>query len=63
MAWIVFHVLWIVNALTYVFITSFVLMIDWVTGRHAWVEGHPVFPVWVRPVHHHRGLLPPGCCG
>jgi cellulose synthase/poly-beta-1,6-N-acetylglucosamine synthase-like glycosyltransferase len=39
MAWVVFHVLWIVNALTYVFITSFVLMIDWVTGRHAWVEG------------------------
>ena len=39
LAWIVFHVLWIVNALTYVFITSFVLMIDWVTGRHAWVEG------------------------
>ena len=39
MAWIVFHVLWIVNALTYVFITSFVLMIDWVTGRHAWIEG------------------------
>jgi cellulose synthase/poly-beta-1,6-N-acetylglucosamine synthase-like glycosyltransferase len=39
MAWVVFHVLWIINALTYVFITSFVLMIDWVTGRHAWVEG------------------------
>ena len=39
MAWIVFHVLWIINALTYVFITSFVLMIDWVTGRHAWIEG------------------------
>ncbi|MGI8449575.1 MAG: glycosyltransferase [Streptosporangiaceae bacterium] len=39
MAWIVFHVLWIINALTYVFITSFVMMIDWVTGRHAWVEG------------------------
>jgi cellulose synthase/poly-beta-1,6-N-acetylglucosamine synthase-like glycosyltransferase len=39
LAWIVFHVLWIINALTYVFITSFVLMIDWVTGRHAWVEG------------------------
>jgi len=38
-AWIVFHVLWIINALTYVFITSFVLMIDWVTGRHAWIEG------------------------
>jgi cellulose synthase/poly-beta-1,6-N-acetylglucosamine synthase-like glycosyltransferase len=43
MAWVVFHVLWIVNALTYVFITAFVLMIDWVTGRHAWVEGI-VFP-------------------
>jgi cellulose synthase/poly-beta-1,6-N-acetylglucosamine synthase-like glycosyltransferase len=39
MAWIVFHVLWIINALTYVFITAFVLMIDWVTGRHAWIEG------------------------
>jgi len=39
LAWVVFHVLWIVNALTYVFITSFVLMIDWVTGRHAWLEG------------------------
>jgi cellulose synthase/poly-beta-1,6-N-acetylglucosamine synthase-like glycosyltransferase len=39
LAWIVFHVLWIINALTYVFITSFVLMIDWVTGRHAWAEG------------------------
>jgi cellulose synthase/poly-beta-1,6-N-acetylglucosamine synthase-like glycosyltransferase len=38
-AWVVFHVLWVINALTYVFITSFVLMIDWVTGRHAWVEG------------------------
>jgi cellulose synthase/poly-beta-1,6-N-acetylglucosamine synthase-like glycosyltransferase len=38
-AWVVFHILWIINALTYVFITSFVLMIDWVTGRHAWVEG------------------------
>ena len=37
-AWVVFHVLWIINALTYVFITSFVLMIDWVTGRHAWLE-------------------------
>ena len=39
MAWIVFHVLWIINALTYVFITGYVLMIDWVTGRHTWPEG------------------------
>ena len=28
MAWIVFHVLWIINALTFVFITAFVLMVD-----------------------------------
>ena len=39
MAWVTFHVLWIINALTYVFITSFVLMIDWQTGRRAWLEG------------------------
>jgi cellulose synthase/poly-beta-1,6-N-acetylglucosamine synthase-like glycosyltransferase len=39
MAWVLFHVLWIINALSYVFITAFVLMIDWVTGRHTWVEG------------------------
>jgi cellulose synthase/poly-beta-1,6-N-acetylglucosamine synthase-like glycosyltransferase len=39
LAWTAFHVLWIVNALTYVFITAFVLMIDPVTGRHTWPEG------------------------
>jgi cellulose synthase/poly-beta-1,6-N-acetylglucosamine synthase-like glycosyltransferase len=39
MAWVTFHVLWIINALTYVFITSFVLMIDWQTGRHTWLQG------------------------
>lgn len=38
-AWTVFHVLWIINALTFVFITAFVLMIDPVTGRHTWLEG------------------------
>jgi cellulose synthase/poly-beta-1,6-N-acetylglucosamine synthase-like glycosyltransferase len=38
-AWIVFHVLWITNALTFVFITAFVLMVDPETGRHTWVEG------------------------
>ena len=39
MAWITFHALWIINALTYVFITSYVLMIDWQTGRRTWLEG------------------------
>jgi len=36
LAWITFHVLWIINALTYVFITAFVLMMDWQTGRRVW---------------------------
>jgi cellulose synthase/poly-beta-1,6-N-acetylglucosamine synthase-like glycosyltransferase len=39
MAWITFHLLWIINALTYVFITAFVLMMDWQTGRRVWLEG------------------------
>jgi cellulose synthase/poly-beta-1,6-N-acetylglucosamine synthase-like glycosyltransferase len=39
MAWVVFHVLWIINALTFVFITAFVLMVDPETGRHTWLEG------------------------
>lgn len=38
-AWTVFHVLWIINALTFVFITAFVLMVDPETGRHTWLEG------------------------
>jgi cellulose synthase/poly-beta-1,6-N-acetylglucosamine synthase-like glycosyltransferase len=38
-AWVVFHCLWIINALTYVFITSLVVMIDWPTGRHTWLQG------------------------
>lgn len=38
-AWTVFHALWIINALTFVFITAFVLMVDPGTGRHTWLEG------------------------
>jgi cellulose synthase/poly-beta-1,6-N-acetylglucosamine synthase-like glycosyltransferase len=38
-AWTVFHILWITNALTFVFITAFVLMVDPETGRHTWLEG------------------------
>jgi cellulose synthase/poly-beta-1,6-N-acetylglucosamine synthase-like glycosyltransferase len=35
-AWLAFHVLWIINAATYVFITCFTLMIDPQTARHCW---------------------------
>jgi cellulose synthase/poly-beta-1,6-N-acetylglucosamine synthase-like glycosyltransferase len=38
LAWVTFHLLWIINALTYVFITAFVLMMDWQTGRRVWLQ-------------------------
>jgi cellulose synthase/poly-beta-1,6-N-acetylglucosamine synthase-like glycosyltransferase len=38
-AWLAFHVLWIINAATYVFITCFTLMIDPQTARHSWRQG------------------------
>ena len=38
LAWVAFHVLWITNVITYVFITSFALLIDPSTGRHVWRE-------------------------
>ena len=34
--WLAFHVLWIINAATYVFITCFSLLIDPATGRRCW---------------------------
>lgn len=37
-AWLAFHLLWIINAVTYIFITLFSVLIDPVTGRHAWRE-------------------------
>jgi cellulose synthase/poly-beta-1,6-N-acetylglucosamine synthase-like glycosyltransferase len=36
LAWAAFHVLWIINVVTYVFITSFTLLIDPSTGKHVW---------------------------
>ena len=39
MAWRDFHVLWIINAVTYIFITGFALLIDPQTGRHTWRQG------------------------
>jgi cellulose synthase/poly-beta-1,6-N-acetylglucosamine synthase-like glycosyltransferase len=38
LAWQAFHALWITNLLTYVFITSFALLIDPPTGRRVWRE-------------------------
>jgi cellulose synthase/poly-beta-1,6-N-acetylglucosamine synthase-like glycosyltransferase len=38
LAWDAFHALWIVNVLTYVFITLFALLIDPETGRRVWRE-------------------------
>ena len=39
LAWWAFHVLWIINAVTYIFITTFSLLIDPATGRRVWREG------------------------
>jgi hypothetical protein len=36
LAWAAFHVLWIINVVTYVFITSFALLIDPSTGKRVW---------------------------
>jgi cellulose synthase/poly-beta-1,6-N-acetylglucosamine synthase-like glycosyltransferase len=36
LAWTSFHVLWLANLITYVFITSFTLFIDPETGRRTW---------------------------
>jgi len=38
LAWAAFHVLWLTNVITYIFITSFALAIDPGVGRHAWKE-------------------------
>jgi glycosyltransferase involved in cell wall biosynthesis len=38
-AWLAFHILWITNAVTYIFITGFALLIDPQTARHTWRQG------------------------
>ena len=37
-AWPAFHVLWIINAATYIFITGFALLIDPATARRSWPQ-------------------------
>jgi cellulose synthase/poly-beta-1,6-N-acetylglucosamine synthase-like glycosyltransferase len=57
--WLAFHVLWIINAATYLFITCFALLIDPQTGRRCWrqaiffpgainlaIISYSVFPRW-----------------
>jgi len=39
LSWQMFNLLWIISGLTYVFITSFTILIDPTTGTHAWKEG------------------------
>jgi len=36
LAWTAFHVLWLTNVITYIFITSFALLIDPAIARHTW---------------------------
>ena len=38
LSWATFKMLWIINAISYVFITSYTLMIDTETGRNTWRE-------------------------
>ncbi len=42
-AWRAFHFLWIINAVSYIFITGFALMIDPKVGRHTWRQA-VIFP-------------------
>ena len=37
-AWLAFHILWIINAATYIFVTSYSVLIDRTTGRRVWRE-------------------------
>lgn len=38
-AWTAFRILWVLNAITYIFTTGFALLIDPQTARHTWRQG------------------------
>src|SRR5712691_5572294 len=38
-AWLAFHALWVINVVTYFFISGFALLIDPQTGRRTWRQG------------------------
>ena len=43
LAWTAFHILWLTNVITYIFITSFALLIDPAVGKHTWAQAL-IFP-------------------
>ena len=57
LAWVAFHILWLTNVITYVFITSFALLIDPATGRRTWVQA-VLFPGAVNVVILLAAILP-----
>jgi len=57
LAWTAFHVLWLVNVITYVFITSFALLIDPQSARRTWKEAL-LFPGVVNVVILLAAILP-----
>jgi cellulose synthase/poly-beta-1,6-N-acetylglucosamine synthase-like glycosyltransferase len=58
LAWNAFHALWITNLLTYVFITTYSLLIDTKTGRHVWRQGI-MFPGAVSVIIMLAAIWPP----
>ena len=57
LAWTAFHVLWLMNVVTYVFITSFTLLIDPQSARRTWKEAL-LFPGLVNVVILLAAILP-----
>jgi cellulose synthase/poly-beta-1,6-N-acetylglucosamine synthase-like glycosyltransferase len=57
LAWIAFRVLWLTSVITYVFITSFTLLIDPETGRRTWRQAL-MFPGAVNVVIMLAAVLP-----
>jgi cellulose synthase/poly-beta-1,6-N-acetylglucosamine synthase-like glycosyltransferase len=57
LAWTAFHVLWLANVITYVFITPFTLLIDPATGRRTWRQAL-LFPGAVNVVILLAAVLP-----
>ncbi len=58
LAWHAFHALWITNLLTYVFITSYSLLIDPSTAKHVWRQG-VMFPGAVSVIIMLAAIWPP----
>ena len=70
LAWTTFRALWLINVITYVFITSFALLIDPAVGKRGLAPGRPVPRCRQRADHRHRrparaawlGLSPASYC-